>query len=69
MQKILRLPTVISITGRARSTIYLDIQRGQFPEPITLGQRSVGWLESDINQWIEKRINESRSSKETRHAK
>ncbi|MHB1949350.1 MAG: helix-turn-helix transcriptional regulator [Gammaproteobacteria bacterium] len=59
-QKILRLPTVREITGLARSTIYLKISEGHFPSPISLGKRSVGWLESEINNWIEQQIKQSR---------
>ena len=44
--QILRLPAVISITGLARSTIYAKIAEGQFPKPVNLSARSVGWLET-----------------------
>ncbi|MDZ7662513.1 AlpA family transcriptional regulator [Thiohalophilus sp.] len=60
MKTILRLPTVISRTGLSRSTLYLRIAEGRFPRPISLGGRAVGWLESDITEWIETRIEESR---------
>ena len=54
--KILRLPEVIKITGKARSTIYLDIKNGLFPSSIKLGVKSVGWIESDIQNWIDSKI-------------
>ena len=57
---VLRLPKVKSLTGLSRSTIYLRISEGTFPKPINLGARAVGWLESDIQSWIENRIEESR---------
>lgn len=57
---ILRLPTVKSLVGLSRSSIYLKISQGTFPKPISLGERAVGWLESDIQSWIENRIEESR---------
>ncbi len=53
---ILRLPEVIKITGLGRSTIYRDINLGNFPKPIKLGQKSTGWLSSDISTWIDSRI-------------
>ncbi|GGG52598.1 hypothetical protein GCM10010964_44670 [Caldovatus sediminis] len=31
---------------------------GEFPRRVTLGPRAVGWLESEINQWIAKRAAE-----------
>ncbi|MDF1829974.1 MAG: AlpA family transcriptional regulator [Cycloclasticus pugetii] len=55
---ILRLPEVIKTTGLGRSTIYRDINLGSFPKPIKLGEKSTGWLSSDISTWIESRIKE-----------
>lgn len=57
---ILRLPTVKERTGLSRSTIYLRMANNEFPKPISLGARSVGWLECDIDEWIVTRIEESR---------
>jgi len=34
----------------------------EFPRPISLGGRSVGWLEEEINEWLEKKIEASRKS-------
>lgn len=57
---ILRLPTVKSRTGLSRSTIYLRIAKGEFPRPVSLGGRAVGWLESDIESWLADKIESSR---------
>lgn len=57
---ILRLPTVKIRTGLSRSSIYLRMSKGEFPAPISLGGRSVGWLEQDIDEWIVERIEQSR---------
>jgi prophage regulatory protein len=54
--KILRLPSVISQTGLSRSSIYLRIADGRFPEQINLGGRAIGFLESDIQSWIKQRL-------------
>lgn len=59
MHKILRLPMVTERTGLAKSTIYKKIAIMEFPKPISLGAKSVGWLESDVNGWIEKQIAKS----------
>ena len=56
MHKILRIKQVINVTGLAESTIYKKILLKEFPKSISLGGKSVGWLESDIQQWIESRI-------------
>lgn len=62
-QTILRLPLVRARTGLSRSTIYLKISEGTFPAPISLGERSVGWIESEVDAWIAERIKESRESR------
>lgn len=54
--KVLRLPEVKSLTGLSRSTIYLRISNDDFPKPISLGGRSVGWLEADIQAWIAEKL-------------
>lgn len=57
---ILRLPAVRSRTGLSRSTIYLRIANGEFPKPVSLGGRAVGWLEADIENWLTDKIEASR---------
>lgn len=57
---ILRLPDVKTRTGLSRSTIYLRVKEGKFPAPISLGVRSVGWIDSEIQQWLEEKIEKSR---------
>src|SRR3954447_7964461 len=54
--RILRKPDVKSRTGLSNSTIYAWIKDGRFPAPIALGDRAVGWLESEIDSWIAARI-------------
>ncbi|PQZ89967.1 MULTISPECIES: AlpA family transcriptional regulator [Pseudomonas] len=56
--RILRMKMVVEITGLARSTVYKYIAEGIFPKPITLGGRSVGWVESEVFAWIQARLAE-----------
>ena len=56
---ILRLPVVLARTGLSRSTIYLRIAEGTFPKPVNLGGRAVGWLESEVQDWLQRRIDAS----------
>ncbi len=60
INRVLKLPEVIQVTGLSRSTIYLRMAEMTFPAHIKLGRRSVGWLEKDVQEWLEQRINESR---------
>ena len=59
---ILRLPEVKARTGLSRSTIYLRITEDNFPTPIPLGGRAVGWIEEEIQSWIEQQIDSCRSN-------
>ena len=57
-ERFLRLTDVKERTGLSRSAIYLNISRGIFPKNINLGARTVGWLESEIDAWIQARIDQ-----------
>ena len=61
--RILRLPAVRRRTGLSRSSIYLRISQGRFPKPISLGKRAVGWVESEVSEWLNQRIEASRKSR------
>ncbi len=56
-EKILRLPAVMEQLSVSRATVYRMVDSGRLPKPIKLGLRSVGWLESDISQFIENQVN------------
>jgi len=59
---ILRLPAVKNRTGLSRSTIYLRVSQGTFPKPVNLGVRAVGWVEAEIQEWLERQIEASRKA-------
>ena len=56
----LRRKQVEARRGLSRSTICLHIKKGMFPKPVPLGPRAVGWLESDIGDWIAERVKTAR---------
>lgn len=56
--RIMRLKEVIETSGLARSTIYKFIGEGTFPKTVSLGDRCVGWVESEVHDWILARIEE-----------
>lgn len=63
-KKFIRLPEVKNKTGLSRSSIYLRMSNGDFPRSISLGNgsRAIGWLESDVNQWLDERIAASKAA-------
>lgn len=54
--KILRRPTVLKKIPVCRSTMYAMIAAGKFPAPIKLGPRSVGWVEQEVDDWLQEQI-------------
>jgi prophage regulatory protein len=61
-EMIRRISEVKLKTGLSRSTIYELIKKSQFPKPVSLGLRAVGWVDSEIEAWIQERIASSRLS-------
>ncbi len=58
----LRRPAVLARTGLSCSTIYDLMAKGQFPRRVKIGVRAVGWLESEVADWIASRIAASRQA-------
>tara|TARA_A100001011_G_C13884175_1_gene664213 strand:- start:34 stop:255 length:222 start_codon:yes stop_codon:yes gene_type:complete len=60
--RILRYPEVKKLIPFSKSYIYALMAKGKFPKNIKLidGGRAMGWWEEDIDQFINKRINETK---------
>ena len=60
LQKLIRIRSVIQLTGLSKSYIYVLANKGLFPQSIQLvpGGTSVAWVESEIQEWIESRVQE-----------
>ena len=54
-RRILRLPEVEAKVGLGHDTIYRGAREGWFPKPLKLTERSSGWFEHEIDEWLEKR--------------
>jgi prophage regulatory protein len=54
--KVLRRPEVCKKTGLSYPTLYRYEKAGDFPARRQLGPNSVGWIESEIDEWIEARV-------------
>lgn len=55
-KNLIRIANVIARTGKSRSSIYRDMKNKTFPASVSIGEKTVAWLESDIDGWIEERI-------------
>lgn len=62
--QVVRLPAVEAKTGIKKTKIYRLMQAGQFPPCIKLGGgRSVGWVETDLDLWIQQQMNSSAAAR------
>lgn len=66
-KKILRLPQVKARVGLGHTNIYNRIKAGTFPAPVSLGARAVGWLSTDIDEWIDQCVAESKGGNRAAH--
>jgi len=67
-KRFIRLPEVLSRTGYGRTTIYRKMEDGSFPRSVKLGgppkdpnafdSRAIAWIEDEVEQWMESRIEE-----------
>jgi len=51
IKKMYRLPEVMNMTGLSRSSIYLRVSTDEFPKPVKIGRRAIGWPEDSIIAW------------------
>ena len=52
---ILRLPAVLDRVGIGKTALYAAVRRGDFPRPVRLSKRAVGWRVADVEQWFDSR--------------
>lgn len=53
--EILRKPRVLAAIGMGNTWLYAEIAKGEFPAPVKLGARAVGWRRSDVENWLASR--------------
>ncbi|KKM04035.1 hypothetical protein LCGC14_1768270 [marine sediment metagenome] len=54
--RLIKLKEVIEKTSLGRSTIYEFMAKETFPKQVLLGAKSVAWLESEVDDWIEEKV-------------
>jgi prophage regulatory protein len=55
-ERILRMHQITDLTGLSKSTLYLYMKQGKFPRSIPIGERSRGFVESQVQEWINQKI-------------
>lgn len=51
--RIIRIKTVLALTGVSRATLYRKINAGSFPRQIKIAERCAGWRQSAVNRWLQ----------------
>jgi len=64
---LIRRPKVLQRCAISNTTLHRLITAGEFPPPVQLGERSVAWVESEVDAWIEARIEASRTQRGAGH--
>ncbi|MGR5130793.1 MULTISPECIES: AlpA family transcriptional regulator [Vibrio] len=62
--RFLRLKEVMDKTGLSRSAIYRKMNDDTFPKSVSLGDRSVAWLESEVDDWMESLVLKRKAGEE-----
>ena len=75
-QSFIRLPEVIKRTGICRSGIYAKLRfnpnrpqdyDSSFPKPVSISAHRIGWVESEIDGWIDNKIQQRDINKGNYH--
>jgi len=61
-QSLIRFSEAQRRTGYSKAWLYRLMSEGKFPASIKIGSRSIAFVESEVDEWIEQRIAESRRS-------
>ncbi len=51
-EKILRKPEVLASIGMGNTWLYEAVRRSDFPQPVKIGERAVGWRKTDVDEWL-----------------
>jgi len=54
--QLVRLSDVLEQTALSKTAAYAGIRAGTFPKPVQLGERAVGWVQAEIDAWVQARI-------------
>jgi len=57
LDRLIRLPTVLELTGLGKTTIYQLQKIGSFPHSISVTKFAVRWMESEVLAWIAEQSN------------
>ena len=50
--RIIRIKSVLAVTGLSRSTLYRKVKKGTFPPKFKISTQCSGWYESAVKTWM-----------------
>ncbi|WP_064605750.1 helix-turn-helix transcriptional regulator [Photobacterium sp. J15] len=56
MTKLIRMKELLTVVPFSKSHIYSLISKGEFPKPVSIGERAVAWREEDVQAWLERKF-------------
>ena len=56
--RFLKLKEVMALTALSRSSIYKFMEESRFPKSVSLGDRAVAWVESEVEEWMNERLSQ-----------
>ncbi len=59
--RLIRMKEVLHLTGLSRPSVYRLMKDGLFPNSIELGERSVAWVDEEVQDWVDQKIHTARN--------
>ena len=56
MSKVLKVKQVAEEINVSVQQIYKLVSKGTFPKPIKLGERGSGWVTSEVDAWLQSKV-------------
>jgi len=61
--RLIRMKEVMHLTGLSRPSVYRLMKEGTFPNSIDLGERSVAWVDEEVQDWVDQKIHMARNQR------
>ena len=56
MKRVLKVRDVAEEVSVSVPQVYKLVSLGRFPKPIKLGERGSGWLRTEVDAWLQSRV-------------
>jgi prophage regulatory protein len=56
--KLIRQKDLLQAIPISQTTLYDEISKGRFPQPIKIGSRATAWFENEIDAWLADRVSQ-----------